>query len=131
MTPSSRRWSLAAALWAAAIFVSGVVPTRSTVQAVSGGHDWATTTASHFLVYAVLGFLLCVATGGWQVRRGPLLAALLLAAVLGGAIELLQGPLPYRDTQLSDFIVDVAGAAVGIGVFSAAARARRSRSHRG
>ena len=61
--------------------------------------------------------------------RAPL--ALALAAVLGGLIEVLQGPLPYRDAQLLDFFVNIAGAAVGLALFSAAAPAMRRRSHRG
>lgn len=34
---ASPRWRLAAAVWAAAIFASGMVPTASAVAAVSGG----------------------------------------------------------------------------------------------
>ena len=127
----SRSWRLAAAIWAAAIFVSGVVPTQSTVAAVSGGHDSAVTTTAHFAVYAVLGFMLGVALSGWTLDARGLVTALAFAAALGGAIELIQGPLSYRDAQLADFRVDVAGAAVGLAVFSAVARGRRSRSHPG
>jgi VanZ family protein len=128
---ASAWWRPAAAVCAAAIFVSGVVPTQSTVTAVSGGHDAAFTTAAHFVVYVVLGFLLGVAVGGWTVSPRGLLAALLMAAVLGGVIELIQGPLSYRDAQLADFLVDVAGAAAGLAVFSAVSLGRRSRSHPG
>jgi VanZ family protein len=131
MTRGLLRWRLAAAIWAAAIFVSGVVPTQSMVTAVSGGHDTAVTTAAHFAVYAVLGFMLGVALSGWIVDARGVLVALVLAAVLGGAIEVIQGRLSYRDAQLADFLVDVAGAAVGLAVFSAVARGRRSRSHPG
>ena len=130
MTATSRFWRVAAGVWAAAIFVSGVVPTRSVVRAVSEGHDTLTTTAAHFVVYAVLGFLFGLALGGWHTDLRRLAVALALAAALGGAIELIQGPLSYRDAQLADFIVDVAGAAAGLAVFSVAAAAR-SRSRRG
>jgi VanZ family protein len=125
------RWRVAAAIWAAAIFVSGVVPTQSTVTTVSGGHDIAFTTVAHFAVYVVLGFMLGVALSGWTPQVRGVLAALALAAVLGGAIEAIQGPLSYRDAQVADFLVDVAGAALGLAVFSAVARGRRSRSHPG
>ncbi len=131
MTSGLRRWRLAAAIWAAVIFASGMVPTQSTVAAVSGGHDTAVTTAAHFAVYAVLGFMLGVALSGWTPDGWGVLGALALAAVLGGAIEVIQGPLSYRDAQLADFLVDVAGAAVGLAVFSAVARGRRSRSRPG
>ena len=50
--------------WAAAIFISGVLPTSSAVHAISGGHDTLTTTAAHFASYALLGFLLGVALAG-------------------------------------------------------------------
>jgi VanZ family protein len=123
------RWRLAAAIWAAAIFVSGVVPTQSAVTTVSGGHDTAFTTAAHFATYVVLGFLLGVALSGWTPDARAVAIALALAAGLGGVVEVIQGPLPYRDFQGVDFLVDVAGAAVGLAVFSAAARGMRSRSH--
>jgi VanZ family protein len=127
----SLRWRLAAAIWAAVIFVSGVVPTQRAVTAVSGGHDTAFTTAAHFAVYAVLGFMLGVAVAGWTAETRGVLVALVLAAALGGVIEVIQGPLSYRDAQIADFVVDVAGAAVGLAVFSAVARGRRPRSRPG
>lgn len=129
MNPASSRWRDAAVVWAAVIFTSGVLPTQGAVATMSADHDWAMTTAAHFVAYMVLGFLLAVAAGGWQVRGRQLLVALLLAAALGGVIELLQGPLPYRDTQAFDFVVDVAGAAAGVASFSGATWAKLSRSH--
>jgi len=131
VTATSRFWRGAAAVWAGMIFVSGVVPTRSVVRAVSDGHETLTTTVAHFMVYAVLGFLLGLALGGWRTDFRRLALALALAVALGGAIELIQGPLSYRDAQLADFIVDVAGAAAGLAVFSVAAAVERSRSRRG
>jgi VanZ family protein len=131
VTTVSRVWRVAAAAWAAAILVSGVIPTRSTVHAISDGHETLSTTVAHFAAYALLGFLLGVALSGWRVDVGRLVLGLALAAALGGAIELVQGPLSYRDAQLVDFLVDVAGAAAGLVVFSAAASAARPRSRRG
>ena len=101
------------------------------MKAVSAGHDTVTTTVGHFVVYALLGFLLGIALGGWRVDLRRLALGLALAAVLGGAIEVVQGSLSYRDAQLADFLVDVAGAAAGLAVFSAAVWATRSRSRRG
>ena len=124
-------WRLAAAVWAVVIIATGVLPTSSTVATVSGGHDSAFTTAAHFAAYAVLGFLLGVAVSGWTPDARGVLVVLALAAVLGGAIEGIQGPLSYRDAQLADFLVDVAGAAVGLAALSAVARGRRSRSRPG
>ena len=79
----------------------------------------------------VLGFLLGVALGGWRVDPGRLTLGLALAAALGGAIELVQGPLSYRDAQVVDFLVDVAGAAVGLVLFSAVTSVTRPRSRPG
>ena len=126
MNPA-RGWRTAAAIWAAVIFVSGVVPTQRAVTSLSDGHDAAFTTVAHFVVYVGLGFLLGAAMG-WRPNARGLLVALALAAALGGLIEVIQGPLSYRDAQLSDFLVDVVGAAAGLAVFSAVARARRSRA---
>jgi VanZ family protein len=131
VTATFRFWRVPAAVWAGLIFVSGMVPSRGVVRAVSDGHDALTTSLAHFVVYAVLGFLLGQALCGWPTDFRRLVFALALAAALGGAIELIQGPLPYRDAQLADFIVDVAGAAAGLAVFSVAAAVARSRSRRG
>ena len=46
-----------------------MLPTQGAVEAVSGGHDDLATTAGHFAAYALLGFLLGVALGGWRVER--------------------------------------------------------------
>jgi VanZ family protein len=131
VTPPSSIWRAAAVAWAAVILVSGLLPTQGAVEAVSGGRDDAVTTVGHFAAYALLGFLIGVAVGGWRVRAGTLLVALALAAALGGLIELVQGPLDYRDAQLSDLVVDVAGAALGLAAFSGVASAVRPRSRRG
>ena len=131
MTASLRVWRAAAVAWAAAILVSGLLPTRDVVEAVSGGRDDAVTTAGHFAAYVLLGFLVGVALMGWEVRARGLLLGLALAAALGGLVELVQAPLPYRDAQALDFWVDVAGAAVGLALFSVAASAGRSRWRRG
>ncbi len=131
MTPSLRAWQVAAAAWAGAILVTGMLPTQNAVEVISGGHDDLATTAGHFAAYTLLGFLLGVALGGWRVRRDRVILALALAAALGGLIELAQLPLPYRDGQLVDVLVNAVGAAAGLAVFSAVASARRPRSRHG
>lgn len=128
---SLRRWRLAASAWALVIVAAGVLPTHEVVSAVSQGHDDLTTTVGHFAAYAVLGFLLAVALGGWETSLGSLGLAIVLAAVLGLTIEAVQSRLPYRDAQLRDAVVNGIGAAVGALVFSGAARALRRRSRRG
>jgi VanZ family protein len=39
--------------------------------------------------------------------------AILLAAALGGALELVQACLPYRSAEWLDFVADVSGALIG------------------
>jgi VanZ family protein len=131
VTPTSSFWRIAAAAWAVVIFISGVLPTAGVVHAISDGHDTLTTTIAHFVTYSLLGFLLGVALCGWRVDLRRLVLGLALASALGGAVELIQGPLSYRDAQSADFVVDVAGAAAGLVVFSAAAWVARRRSRRG
>jgi VanZ family protein len=82
------------------------------------------TAAGHFGAYVVLAFVLAVALDDWRLSRRAVLGAAVLAIFLGVVIELVQAPLPYRDCQLADALIDAAGAALGLVVFSAAARAR-------
>jgi len=131
LTPSSRAWQVAAAAWAGAILVTGMLPTQGAVSLISDGHDDLATMLGHFASYALLGFLLGAALGGWRTRRDRVLLALALAAVLGGLIELVQIPLPYRDGQVVDAVVNLAGAAVGLVAVSVVEPARRPRSRRG
>jgi VanZ family protein len=125
----STRWRFAAVVWAAAIIASGVLPIGGVVAAI-GSPDPVTTTG-HFVAYVVLGFMLPMALDGWGASRRTLALAFALAAALGLAVELLQGPIPYRDASLFDLAVDAAGAAVGLAVFSVVALGKRSRSRPG
>lgn len=132
-------WTKAAAAWALVICATGVLPTQGVVHSVSGGRDSLLTSVGHFAAYAVLAFLLAHSAGdpraggrrgdGWRAggrraARRPLARAWLLAASLGVVIEVVQGPLPYRDAQVWDVVVNGAGAALGVAAFSAAVRAR-------
>jgi VanZ family protein len=113
-----------------AIVVFGVLPTQGVVHAIAEGaegRDDLLTSAGHFASYALLAFVLAVALDDWRLSRRAVLGAAVLAVSLGVAIELVQAPLPYRDCQLGDALVDAAGAALGLAVFSAVARARARR----
>jgi len=123
-------WQVAAAVWAAVILVTGLLPTQTAVEAFSRGHDTVATTAGHFAAYLLLGLLLGAALGGLRAWI-QMVSTLALAALLGGVIEVAQAPLPYRDAELLDFFVNIAGAAVGLLLLSAATRVMRSRSRRG
>ena len=108
-------WRIAAAAVAAVIVVVGAgadapgarrrSPARARGRRPSPGH---------FVEYAVLGFVLPVALRGWRPGGRVLLAAGLLCVGLGLSIELVQLVLPYRSAQVSDALVDAAGAALGL-----------------
>jgi VanZ family protein len=119
----SRRWRVVAAVLTVAIVVLGVAPIGGVVEAV--GPPNPVTTAGHFVAYAALAFVLPLALMGWRAPRQTLLVAFLLAVALGAGVELLQGPIPYRDASLVDLAVDAAGAVTGLVVFSVVARGRR------
>ena len=123
------RWRAAAAVLTVAIVVLGIVPIGGVVEAV-GPPDPVTTTG-HFVAYAALAFVLAVALSGWRATGRALVVTFALAVALGAGVEVLQGPIPYRDSSLLDLAVDAAGAAVGLAVFSAVALGRRSRSRPG
>lgn len=118
-------------VWAAVIFVSGVVPIQTAVHVVASGREGLVTTLGHFVAYALLGGLLVASL----CREGRSLRCLgfclIVAAALGGLVELVQGPLPYRDAALGDFLADVAGAGLGLLLVSAVAPGVRRRSRRG
>ena len=120
----SRAWRVAAVVWAAAIVVFGVLPTQGLIHGVAGGRDDQVTSAGHFAAYVVLAFVLAVALDDWRLSRRAVLGAAVLAVSLGVAIELVQATLSYRDCQLADALIDAVGAALGLVVFSAAARTR-------
>jgi len=119
----SKHWRVVAAVLAVAIVVLGVAPIGGMVEAV--GPPDPVTTAGHFVSYAALAFALTAALSGWRTTRRTLVVAFVLAVALGTAVELLQGPIPYRDASLVDLAVDAAGAVTGLVVFSVVARGRR------
>ena len=121
-------WRIAAAAVTAVIVVAGLVPTHQALQAVAGEGEGAATVAGHFVEYAVLGFVLPVALRGWRPGGRALLAAGLLCVGLGLSIELAQLLLPYRSAQVSDALVNAAGAGLGLLLVSGAGRARERRS---
>lgn len=108
---SGRGWLVAAAAWAALIFVLSAIPTGGSTGGVT-----LTGSVLHIGEYAVLAGLL---------RRGNLsFAASVVAAVLYGATdELHQAFVAGRDAAFMDLVFDVVGALLG--AFLASPRARR------
>jgi VanZ family protein len=131
----SRPWRVAAAAWAAIIVLFGVVPVQGLVHTVAEGQagENLVTWAGHFAEYAILAFVLAVVLDDWRLSLRAIIGAAALAIGLGAAIELVQALLPYRDCQLSDALVNAAGAGLGLALFSVVARrrGRRPRWRRG
>lgn len=119
-------------VWTAVVLLFGVLPTHATLQAVAGEGEGTLTMAGHFFEFAALAFLVAMAWDGRPSWRTFVRAAA-VAVAIGVVVELVQGPLPYRDCQLSDVGVDTAGAALGLLTFSLVAswRGRTSRARRG
>ena len=110
------RWVPAIA-WMTLIFAASSVP-GSDVPGRFG--YWA-----HFIEYAVLGATLAFAV---RARTPALLAAAVgVAAVYGLSDEIHQVFVPGRDADPLDWVVDVAGAAVGATLVYAGMRRAASR----
>ena len=123
----ARPWRIAALAWTSVVVAFGVLPTQGAIHAVAAGRDALLTSAGHFVEYAILAFVLAVALDDWRVSYRALVGAGVAAAGLGALIELVQTALPYRDAQLADALVNVAGTCVGLVAFSLAARKRVQR----
>ena len=111
-------WKLIAALWTAVIVLFGVIPTHEALAATAGARENLVASLGHYFEYAFLAFALAVAFGGWRVEARALALSAALAIALGWLIEVVQLPLPYRDFQVSDGLVDVAGVVTGLVAFS-------------
>ena len=123
----SRGWIAAAAVLALVILVVGVLPTHPVLAATTGSSENLVASLGHFVEYAILAFVLAVAVDGWRLSLRAVVWSAVLTVGLGWLIEVLQAPLPYRDFQVADGLVDMAGVAVGLAVFSVAARAGAAR----
>jgi VanZ family protein len=80
--------------------------------------------AGHLAAYVVLGY--CAARAIGKPGRVPFVLAVASCAALGGLVEVIQ-PLVGRRRELADFLVDLAGAVVGVAVAHVIARLRRPR----
>ncbi|SEO24742.1 VanZ like family protein [Halogranum amylolyticum] len=111
--PRWLRW-LAVAVVAGGLFVASVVtppssgvPTLGPLDLV-GFDKWL-----HTAAYAALGATLFLALVPLRRPRRALVAAVVLAAVYGVGIELVQGPLPARSTDSADALANGLGAGLG------------------
>ena len=100
-------------LWAGLIFVLSSIPSLSTGL---GTWDIALRKLAHFAEYAVLGVLAYRAIG-----REP--AAIALASIYSITDEIHQTFVGGRHGSAIDWLIDTAGAAVGVLLYARAARA--------
>ena len=112
--PASGRWRRYAWLvWLAVIFVFAVVPLAWFFHRQPSLNPDFVTTAGHVGEYAVLTAL---ATWAFLLRASvwrAVLESVLVAAVYGPLMEVVQLPLPYRAFDVHDMVADWAGALAG------------------
>lgn len=114
------------------MLVFAVVPTQEALQTTVGDRQTVATMAAHFLEYAVLAALVALSCRDAR-PRARLMWGLGVAVGMSAMTEALQVPLPYRDAELRDLVVNLAGSVAGLLLVSrvAARRAPAPRSRRG
>jgi VanZ family protein len=117
---TQRRWAIAAAGIALAIFVLSSIPAEDLAR--TGIRIWDK--AAHAAVWAVLTFCVGRALGA---RRHAVLIAIAIGVGYGAVDEIHQGFTPGRDPSGWDIVADGVGAVAG----ALAAAVRRRRDLRG
>jgi len=113
-SPTRSRGRLVAALAALAIAAATLSPAPSQVAEAARTPIWCVLCGDLGTVDVLLNLLLFVPLGlALRAAGFPVARATLLAAGFSLAIELLQLGIPGRDTSLSDFLTNTAGAALG------------------
>jgi VanZ family protein len=79
----------------------------------------------HFVAYVILGA--CALAAAERKGVPELLIVTVACSLLGGILELVQ-PLVGRSRELADFMVDLAGSALGAGIAAAAALIKRRKA---
>ena len=125
----TRRWAWLA--WLGVTLVFAVIPLAWFFHREPSLDPGFVTTAGHVTEYAVLTIL---AAWSWS-RRGEwvwaIVGGVVLSALWGPLMEVVQLPLPYRAFDVRDMAADWAGALLGAlalsaaGWLAAAGRARR------
>jgi VanZ family protein len=109
------RWPRAY-FWGPAIVLAAAIfreSSRSDTALPDWGFSYADKSA-HVAAYWVLGFLVCRGIGFGRRATAKMLAwGCLLTALYGGMDEIHQHFVPGRACELSDWIADFAGAALG------------------
>jgi VanZ family protein len=100
----SRAWHALFLLYLLVMALLFLIPVPHRLNAAATRFDGL----AHFLIF--LGFTLLHQFD----RRPAAIRTLLVAVLLAGGVELVQGALPYRSAQWADFIAGVAGAGAGV-----------------
>jgi VanZ family protein len=113
-TSAGGRWRRCAWLvWLAVIFVFAVIPLAWLFHREPSLNPSFVTTAGHAGEYAVLAALaewaFLLRTSAWRAA----LAGVLVAAIYGPLMEVVQLPLPYRALDVHDMVADWLGALAG------------------
>ena len=114
-----RLWWSAFSAYAAAVFVVSVIPVPSAVRPPFPSFDKVIHLAMYLLLSWLLARTLLVSGVAWP---RAMRAAVLTAICYGGAIELIQACLPYRDAEWLDLVANAVGGWLGTCCVSRCAR---------
>lgn len=113
-------------VWALLIMLGGVLPVAQ-MFGLEESSGWSIAASGvHFFEFVVMAILFAVAWR-WRVPGSTGLApAAALSMALGLLVEIIQGPLPYRDFGVGDLAFDAGGIVVGLLLLVAARRLREA-----
>lgn len=112
-------------LWGLCVVVASTATPSGDGLAAAGPFGFGVDKWIHLGAYAVMAYLAAFARRARTVR-GLTLAAL-VAAALGGGVELLQATLPARAASLADAAANALGAVVGAATYAVGAGVERAR----
>ena len=116
-------WTGLAGLWWSLIFIGTHIPLN-----MPGGAN-ALDKVQHAGAFFGLAVLLCAAYEAWRPGREWGYCFVFLAAIAyGGIDEWTQSFVPYRSSDVRDWLADAGGAALGVGLMFFFAACWRSRS---
>lgn len=111
----ARPYAIWAVLWAALMFIGATAKSQPAVCLLFPQED----KVIHFIEYALLAYLLYGAfshsSETRRIRRAAVYTAI-VAVAYGGALELYQAFLPWRDCNALDFMANCAGVAFTLGL---------------
>lgn len=101
--------------WIWAVLVAGVIFAASSRGRIAAPDVANVDKYGHFLVYGLLGTLICRALGD---RRWAAVWALAMASAYGVTDEFHQSFVPGRSSEAADWLADTSGAALAIFLYT-------------